>query len=346
MKNLLRLAAIILLVGGAQAGSLSELLPGTHQDELKQIKSPDGDSTAILYHKERHGLGLPPEPPKTLDRWARLKVIKDGKTVYDSGAERLNNYQMSAGFALDVMWSPDSSYLAYRHITALRVIRRDGKVIGQPLVPQDSAIASFAWIDGTSLLLVAKKTRYPLDMSGKPYLFNGYTDQARDIRIMRLHLTNGVTTLFQQVVNDPTFLFHSVSFFLDEISPKADRVAFSDGANLCVYDSKAGKLITTIKIPQKPPPKPNLPPDYPPEARKAVTELSAEPAQLEGVWWQDNDRLVIGVGLLGFPAKSFYTYNIPSNAMTDVTSVLLPKWEGDDKTRNYQNSEWYRPAIK
>ena len=87
---------------------------GTIDEELGQIKSPDGRSITILSHRYKHAPGRPPEPPKTLERWGRLKILRDGKTIYDSGHENLNIYQMSAGFALDAMWSPDSRHLDAR----------------------------------------------------------------------------------------------------------------------------------------------------------------------------------------------------------------------------------------
>ena len=240
---------------------------GTIEEELGRVKSPDGRSVAILFHRYKHGPGGPPEPPKTLERWARLKISRDGKTIYDSGYENLNIYQMSAGFALDVMWSPDSSHLAYRHIASFRIVDSDGKATAYDVVPEKSVISSFRWIDNERLLVVSKKTGYPLAMHGKPYMYNGYIDQAEDIRITRLDLLKGKTERYTQALNDiqgdtkrheqavkpwnrkrldkPTFLFHAINFRMDEISPKADRVAFSDGANLYVYDDTAGKACRT-----------------------------------------------------------------------------------------------------
>lgn len=333
------------LMGGEKVSAL--FFGGTSNEAFPQVKSPDGHSIAILSHKAKHGLARPPEPPKTLERWSRLEVLRDRKTVYDSGFENLNVYQTGAGLALDVAWSPNSSHLAYRHITLFRIVDRDGKANTYDAVPEekDSVISSFRWIDNERLLVVSKKARYPLGMHGKPYFYNGYTDQATSICIALLHLTKGRSQRYQQTVNGPTFLFHAIDFCLDEISPKADRVAFSDGDSLCIYDDSANKLVAHIKIPQKPAPKPNLPADYPSDAAKAVEELSSKPAQLDGIWWQTNDKLLIGVGLLGFPPKAFYTFDIPSKVLTDKSSVLLPAWLGSEKTRNYQDPDWFRSKL-
>ena len=135
MKKTLIAAVLLVLIAtvavavhhlGGGENPLTLLFGGTIDEELPQVKSPDGRSVAVLFHREKRGPARPPEPPKTLERWARLKVLRDGKTVYDSGYENLNIYEMSPGFALDVVWSPDSSRLAYRHITSLRT-RRPGR---------------------------------------------------------------------------------------------------------------------------------------------------------------------------------------------------------------------------
>jgi hypothetical protein len=348
MWNLTRRLAFFLVAGSVQAGSLGELLPGTTRHVVAKIPSPDRQALAVVTLKEKHGLWmLGPELPKTLNRWVRLKVTRHGRTIYDSSYENLNVYQTGT-FASDVMWSPDSAHLAYRHITTLRIIGPDGKLKTCNVQPKDSVISSFRWIDNRNLLVVSKKGNYPLDMHGSPYYYNGYIDQAKDIRIARLNMDKGFTECHHQAVSDPTFLFHSVCFFLDEISPKADRVAFSDGVNLCVYDVKLGRLVVQIAIPQKPAPKPDLtvPGLEDPAIRAVMEETAALPAQLEGIWWPTNDRIVFGVGLLGGPTKSFYQYDLLKGTLTDKTDVLLPAWQGSDRAMNYEDPDWYRSVLK
>ena len=125
------LVLLVLAVGVCPLGGGENLLTlffgGTIDEELGRVKSPDGRPVAVLSQRCKHGPGRPPEPPKPLERWARLKLLRDGKTVYDSGYESLHIYQMNPGFAFDVMWSPDSNHLAYRHIGSLRIIAPDGK---------------------------------------------------------------------------------------------------------------------------------------------------------------------------------------------------------------------------
>ncbi|MGX9727162.1 MAG: hypothetical protein ACTFAK_07540 [Candidatus Electronema sp. VV] len=348
MKNLMRLLAVFFVAGSAQAGLLSELLPGTTQNEVAKITSPDRQSVALVTLKEKHGVWLPgPEPPKTLARWVQLKVTHNAKTIYDSSDESLNVSQTGTT-ASDVMWSPDSTHVAYRYITTLRIIGLDGKLTTYRREPEDSVISSFRWIDNENLLVVSKKERYPLDMYGSPYYYNGYTDKAKDIRIARLNIANGFTEYHHQAVSDPTFLFHSVGFYLDEISPKADRVAFSDGSNLCVYDVTTRKLTVQVKIPQKPSPKPDpaAPGMEDQTIRAAREEMATWPAQLEGVWWPTNDKIVLGVGLLGGPTMSFYLYDLAEGKLTDKTDTLLAIWKASDKARNYQDADWYRSALK
>jgi hypothetical protein len=208
--------------------------------------------------------------------------------------------------------------------------------------------------------VVAKKTSYPLDMMGKPYYYQGYLDRAKDTRIFQLHLTKGKTERYRQAVARPTFLFHAVHFCVEEISPKADRVAFSDGDNLCIYDDVAGKLVAQIEIPQKPPAM--TPPQvvYPAGANKARPPRrgparAANAPQLEGVWWQDDDTVVIGIGLLGSPddKKAFCTCDVPTKTLTDQSKVLLPAWFDRLKAGEvhgpywlYADPAWFRSALK
>ena len=353
MNNLAAFLLLVLVASSVQAESLSYFLPRTYDNELKRLQSPDGQSTAILIHKERHGL----DPSKTMGRWAQLKVNKDGKTIYDSGDEPLNNYQMSPTFALDLMWSPDSKCLAYRHITTLRIIDPSGNMTNYDIAPDGSVISSFNWIDNESLLVISKNGGYPLSLHGKPYYYEGYLDKAIDINVTRLHLVKGQIARYHQSIHNPIFLFHAIDFCPTEISPKSDRVAFSDGVNLCIYDDTVGKVIAQAKIPQKP-----TKPVFSPEAeqcdfiKKAEMEMAVRPDELDGIWWQTNSRLLVGLELLGRPAKrAFFTFDIPSQQLTEVTKTLLPLWQDyyrkshKDVGMDYfgwQDPDWYKSGIE
>ena len=186
-KTWVAVASVVLIVTVAAVNTLgdgenllNEVFGGTVEHELLKVKSPDGRCVAVLFHKEKTAPGLPPEPSKTLERWARLKVLRSGKTVYDSGYENLNIYQYRAFGALDVMWSPDSQHLAYRHIASFRIIDRDGKATAYPVGSKDSVISSFRWRDNDSLLIVWKTTQYPRDTFGKPENYEGYTGRAKE----------------------------------------------------------------------------------------------------------------------------------------------------------------------
>lgn len=345
-------AFVVLLVflfsGASNFGKLSEVLPGTYQRETHQLKSPDQSSVAAFWHKESHGMALPPEPPKILERWARLKITKAGKTIYDSSYENLNTYQHS--FALDAIWSPDSNHLTYRFVDTLRTIGPDGKMMIHDLSAEDSVISSFRWIDNESLIIVSKKMESPLSSSETPYrCYPSYCENAVDIRITRLSLTKGKAALYSLPTQATPFLFHALDFFLEEISPAATRVAFSDGSHLCIYDIAAKEITYKVEIPQKTPATPATPAkpeDYPPEILESIKSISVLPQQLEGLWWKSDDELIVGVGLLGSYSKSFYTYHIPTKQLTDVTSLLLPIWDGSDEAKNYRDSNWYRTTIR
>ncbi len=326
-------------------GKLSEILPGTYQRETQKLKSPDQRSVAVFWHKEKHGLALPPEPAKTLELWARLKISRDGKPIYDSSYENLNIYQRS--FGLDAMWSPDSKHLAYRHIDTLRTIDPDGKILLHNFLPEDSIISSFRWLDNESLVIVSKKLESPSSSYATPYrCYPSYCENSVDIQITQLSLTKGKTALYNLPIKATPFLFHALDFQLEEISPSANRVAFSDGSHLCIYDVAVGEIIAKVEIPQKPAVTPGNPQDYSPEILESIKSISVLPQQLEGLWWKSDDELIVGVGLLGSYSKSFYTYDIPTKELTNMTSLLLPIWDGSDDAKNYRNVDWYRTTSQ
>lgn len=342
MKNVLTLLMIGLVATGAQAGSLGEIFPGTYSGELKQLKSPDGHFTAILTHKERHGLGLPPEPPKTTARWVRLQLVKERKVVYDSGYEPLNIYQMSPELALDLIWSPDSSRIAYRYITKLRVIDAEGKVTNHDPPEADSSITCFRWIDNRNLAVVAKKGGISNSGGGATY-FEGYIEEASDIWIGKLDPEKGYEKLHQQAVKGPTFLFHAIDFEVEEISPKGDKVAFSDGSNFCVFDLISKRMAAKFAVPQeidRGPDPATLAGDNE-DIRKFVKETAAKPGEIEGLWWLDNDRVLMGVDLLGNYIYSFHSYDCATKDLSDRTKLLRPVWD-----RSYKNPNWFRSTVK
>lgn len=346
-----QIAHIIAVVGvAAHTGfsqGLRECLPGTDQRQICRLVSPDGHTLATLSCKMKHGFMLPPESATVLGIWSRMTMENDGENIYDSSYERLNSYQSQASFALDLRWSPDSQHLAYRHISSLRIIGVAGDVVSCRL-PEELAVTSFRWIDNAQLLVVSKKPSSGLDLAGKPYWYQGYIDNATSIEISQVALSGSNTPVYSAVLDTPTFLFHSADFSLDEISPDGNRVAFSDGANLCIYDVMARKMLVKTELPQKPAPKPDLSgADMNDPTIRAVTEaMAVRPAQLEGVWWPMNDQLILGMGLLGGPVKSFYTYDIVTKVILDKTDKLLPAWDGNEKAMNYQDSDWYRSALK
>jgi len=245
----------------------------------------------------------------------------------------------------------------------LRTIGADGKATSYRLIPEDAIVSSFRWIDNESLLVVSKKGGYRLDMYGRPYRYPGYTEQAKDTRISRLHLTKGQMELYSQAVNNPTFLFHALKFGLEEISPRSDRVAFSDGVRIRVYDDAAGKVIAEGKIPQAPP---NVPAESPlaeayrqggdtksaAEAMRLEREWAARPSQLFGIWWHTNSRLVLRV-VPPNGEPTFYTFDIPSQKIADVSKALQPLWRvpsnspADGGYRDgWSDPNWYRVGLK
>ncbi len=94
-------------------------------------------------------MSLPgPEPPKTLAKRARFSVEVKGKIVHDTGDQDVGVYR-SLPFALDVAWAPDSAHVAYRLLTTLRIVGRDGAVQQAGIVCTNSLISSFKWISSS-----------------------------------------------------------------------------------------------------------------------------------------------------------------------------------------------------
>ncbi len=239
-----------------------------------------------------------PEPSKTLAKWARFSVEVKGKKVYDSGDQDVGVYQ-SLPFALDVAWAPDSAHVAYRLLTTLRIVGRDGAVREAGIVCTNSLISSFKWISNKELLVVVKEIDEPLDMFGYPQHYHGYLAKAKDIKIVRVELDGAVAHRFGQPVKEPTFMFHSIGFENQEISPYASRVVFSNGSGLCVYDDGVAKVIATVPM----------------------------TGEIEGTWWESKDTVIVGIGLLS-GRREFRRYALTDGSVQNCTAALLSQWDG------------------
>lgn len=157
-----------------------------------------------------------------------------------------------------------------------------------------------------------KEIDEPLDTFGYPQHYHGYLAKARSIRIVRVNVNGDVSERFTQVVNEPTFMFQSVGFRNQEVSPYSDRVAFSDGAAVCVYDDTAGKVMT----------------------RAAIA------GSVEGTWWETKDRIILGRGLLSSTERRFTSLDLADGEVRDRTAALLPLWDG-----RWANVDWFRVGI-
>jgi hypothetical protein len=307
------------------AGFLCSVSIAASESELARVASPDGHAVAIVSQKVQRGMWMPgPEPPKVKAQYVRLRVTVDGKETYDSGLEDVGEYQ-PCQFAYDIAWAPDSAHVAFRAISTLRVVGKDGQTNSFELLKDNSLISSFKWTGNRELLVVAKKVSTPLGMHGYPKHYHGYLAKAHNVKLFRVNLDSGITDRFTLDTKDasstdpylykskdPTFMFQSIVFFNQEISPTANRFAFSDGNAICVYDDVVGKVI----------------------ARAPVI------GSIEGTWWDTNDRLIVGIGLLS-GKKQFSTFDIPTETLKEKSSVYLPLWTGA-----WNNADWFRTGKK
>lgn len=281
----------------------------TSRTELARLPSPDGQAVATLTTLEQRGMWQAgPEPPKVKERGVRLTLAYHGRQVYDGGFENVGVYQ-AFPFAVDLVWAPGSERLAYRSITTLHIVSKLGAVQSFAVIRGNELISSFKWLDDRELLVVTKRITDPLDMFGYPQHYHGYLAKATQVRIVRVRLSAGLTERFTQPVQQPTFMFHSIGFQNQEISPTSNRVAYSDGHALCVYDDAVGKVIATVPI----------------------------PGAIEGTWWETNDRLIVGLGLLSGGERRFVSVDLPSGRVEDQTLQLLPRW-----TLLWNNADWFR----
>ncbi len=211
-------------------------------------------------------------------------------------------------FALDAVWAPDSAHVEYRLLTTLRLVGRDGAVYQAGIVCSNSLISSFKWISNKELLVVVKDIDEPLDMFGYPQHYHGYLASATAVRIVRVTLDGAATQRFAQPVKEPTFMFHSIGFENQEISPYEDRVAFSDGSRLCVYDDGAAKVLMTIPT----------------------------TGEIEGTWWESKDTVIIGIGLLS-GRRDLLRCDLADGKAQNCTATLLPQWDG-----MWRQVDWFR----
>ena len=195
-----------------------------------------------------------PEPPKTLGRWAKCVIQVKGRNVYSSGFESVGVYPYP--FTFDAAWAPDSVHAAYRAINTLRILDRQGRMCPVEIPCTNSLISSFKWTSPQDLLLVIKEQSSPIWL---------YEFKPTTIRILRLNLDTGFSERYAQALSGPQFISHSIGYEIREISPFSDRVAFSDGPSVCVYDDNAGKVTTRIPI----------------------------QGSLIGVWWEADDKLLL-----------------------------------------------------
>lgn len=248
-----------------------------------------------------------PEPPKKTGCWAELAVTRNGATVFTTGFEDLGVNQ-SAPLALDLAWSPDSAKVVYRRGSQLRVIGTNGTSVNHDVAAGKSHISSYQWVGDNDLLILTKGADESAAFLGPVY--PGYLAKATSVRVLRLNVDSGaIVERFTQTVQSPTFLFRGLGFVMDEISPSSSRIAFSDGANVCIYDDSAQKVI----------------------AKQPVD------GSVEGVWWSDDNRVILGLNLLSSSTHRFMRFDVPSGAIVDVTDALLPKWN-----RMYDDAKWFR----
>lgn len=75
---------------------------------------------------------------------------------------------------------------------------------------------------------------------------------------------------------------------------------------------------------------------YDDSAQKVIAKQPVD-GSVEGVWWSDDNRVILGLNLLSSSTHRFMRFDVPSGAIVDVTDALLPKWN-----RMYDDAKWFR----
>jgi len=278
---------------------------GATAHPLLTAPSPDGSSTAVVTYTIQKGPSLPgPEPPQATGYWINLTVTKDGSVVFTTGEEKAD--PQTGVQPLDLAWSPDSSRLAFHQGTDLRIIGVDGSHRLHNVSEPGEWITAIKWVDASTLLVVVKKASSPLP--GWP----GFLGSATSLRVLRVD-AGGVEERYAQPLANPTFLYQSQTFRMNEISPYSVRVAFGDGKAVCVYDDASKQLI----------------------AREAVE------GKIEGIWWIDDNNVILGIGVLSGDDR-FVRVDILEKTISDATALLLPHWR---KSPGFQDPAWFRAAF-
>jgi hypothetical protein len=276
--------------------------------EIDKVISPDGRAFAILTLREKVGPQYPgPEPRTVQHRWIRLVVINDGTKCYDSDFEDVEiNQSISDGF--DLAWSPDSAHVMYRSINKLRAIAKNGNTRSFAVVNGNCQVSSFKWINNNELLVLSKEPKDPL-LYPKIY----YTRWKQSgIGVSRLYLDMGITMRFSQDVHEPNFICRSIGWQNQEFSPNSNRLAFSDGSHLCIYDDALGRIIATVPL----------------------------EGDLWGVWWFDDNTVVVIWDLPNLDHR-FAVWHIGNDALEDKTAILDSAWNG-----RFDNPNWFRTVLK
>lgn len=279
--------------------------------QFARVDSPDHSASLTLSTRQTWGLPmLGGEPPRTREHYARVRVGARVWAVHDTGLRAIGRFQ-AFPFAFDAVWAPDSSRVAYRWINTLRIVDRRGGVVTVPDLGTNTLISTFRWRSDTELLVVAKEITDPVDMHGYPVHYHAYLTKAKSVTVARVNLAGEVTRRFTEKVREPTFMFDSVGFRNEEISPDATRVAWSDGTAVCVYDDTAGQVTARVPV----------------------------DGSVEGTWWETGDRLIAGLGLLSASSLRFTRIDLPDARARDATTELLPRWN-----RKWDRLDWHRVA--
>jgi hypothetical protein len=309
--KLMLFAASIVLAGVAVSSCYQRVTTKGPYEVFREL-SPDGRLTAVATVLMRTDVPLPgPEPPRVRQKHVKLCILKGQREILSLQDLELYPDYSGHGDALDALWSPDSSSLAYRCVNKLHIVRPDSSWVEDFSPPgQATCISSFRWFDRGTLVVLTK------DFSSGSRLEIGYPSFDADFSgadLWRLEIDAGRWT---RIVHFPTqelsFLFRGAGFRVDELSPFAPLVAIHDGEQMRVYDYSLEEAVFN----------------------HAIT------GPVDGVWWIDRNRCLIMTNNLSAHKPLFFEINVADSSVTELTEKLRSHWDG-----NYLKMDWYRKAL-
>ncbi|WP_028316376.1 YncE family protein [Desulfatibacillum aliphaticivorans] len=287
---------------------------GSSEQSIIDISSDGCHAKIELIVEAKYGVFIPsPEPPTIKSKTVRLNIHSIGNKDF---SVNLGNVYKHAPprFSIDAKISNDCKYIAAKTAGSVFAYDDKGGEILKYEVPGDELISSIAWSDDNELLVVIKKTLS--NWHGEHRKF-GYTEKTKSLRLLKFNLaTNKYKTSLKAETQPVTFVFNGARFHCQEISPNSKFFTYFNGKTIEVFNINKGAVEHSIDVGSGPR-KDSMSAGQ--DSMKYV-EIYGE---LHGVWWVDENHLILGCDVLrGDP--EYFLCSMDDKRIEDVTAFCLP----------------------